>query len=121
MQGGGTRRQATNHRGGGERIGRGPANVFVHPREFPHADFRDVVRPDFDTLYSTAWLDLRREPMVVSAPDAGAPDGRHCLLPMPDMWSNVFASPGTRTTGTAGGHLPWCRRAGTARCRPACA
>jgi len=95
-----TRRQTTNYARVGEANFRGPANGFVHVREFPPADFRDVVRPNFDTLYSAAWLDLTNEPMVLSVPDTSGPDGRYYLMPMLDMWSNVFASPGTRTTGT---------------------
>lgn len=100
-----TRQQATNYARLGEHFGRGPANTFVHIREFPPADFRDVVRPNFDTLYSAAWLDLTREPMVLSLPETDGPQGRYYLMPMLDMWTNVFASPGTRTTGTGGGHF----------------
>jgi hypothetical protein len=91
-----TRRQATNV-GPGQAVGRGPMMTFTHVPTFPPADFRDVVRPNFDTLYSIAWLDLTEEPAILNVPDAA---GRYYLLPMLDMWTDVFASPGKRTTGT---------------------
>src|SRR5215510_8651874 len=96
-----TRRQFTNLESGKE-LGKGPMNMFNNVPEYPPADFKGVVRPNFDTLYSTAWLDLTKEPMVVSVPDT---NGRFYLLPMLDMWSDVFASPGWRTTGTQAGNF----------------
>jgi hypothetical protein len=78
----------------------GPMNTFVNLSEYPPADLKTVVRPNFDTLYSSAWLDLTKEPVIVSVPDTG---GRYYLLPMLDMWTDVFASPGWRTTGTQAG------------------
>jgi hypothetical protein len=92
-----TRRQMTQGPTGAK-PGRGPMGAFVHVREYPTAEFRDVVRPNFDTLYSTAWLDLGAEPMIISAPDSA---GRFYMLPCYDMWTDVFAAPGTRTSGPA--------------------
>ena len=91
-----TRKQSTNIEAGKE-FGKGPMNMFINVPAYPPADFKGVVRSNFDTLYSVAWLDLTQEPMIVSAPDT---DGRYYLLPMLDMWTDIFASPGWRTTGT---------------------
>jgi len=68
-----------------------PMNTFVSLAEFPSADMKAVVRPNFDTLYSSAWLDLIKGPMIVSVHDTA---GRYYLLPM------LFASLGWRTTET---------------------
>jgi hypothetical protein len=91
-----TRKQFTNIDAGKE-LGKGPMNMFNNIPAYPPADFKGVVRPNFDTLYSSAFLDMTKEPVVVSVPDTA---GRYYLLPMLDMWSDVFASPGWRTTGT---------------------
>jgi hypothetical protein len=96
-----TRKQFTNVEPGRE-FGKGPMNMFVNVPEYPPADFKGVVRSNFDTLYSIAWLDLTKEPLIVSAPDTA---GRFYLLPMLDMWTDVFASPGWRTTGTQAGNF----------------
>lgn len=99
-----TRQQMTNVESPGDRPGRGPANAFVHVREFPDADFKDVVKPNFDTLYSPAWLDLSTEPKIVSVPATDL----YYVLPMYDMWTDIFACPGTRTTGGAQGDFAVC-------------
>jgi hypothetical protein len=96
-----TRKQLTNQEPTPGGIG-GPMNSFANVGAFPTADMRVVVRSNFDTLYSSGWLDLTKEPMIVSAPDT---NGRYYLLPMLDMWTDVFASPGWRTTGTKAGNF----------------
>ena len=96
-----TRKQFTNLEPG-KMPGRGPMNMFNNVPTYPPADDRGVVRPNFDTLYSIAYLDMTKEPVVVSVPDT---NGRYYLLPMLDMWSDVFASPGWRTTGTQAGNF----------------
>jgi len=95
-----TRKQSIN----GDRtdFGQGPMNTFANVPAYPPADFKGVVRSNFDTLYSIAWLDLTDSPVVVSVPNTG---GRYYLLPMLDMWTDVFASPGWRTTGTQAGNF----------------
>jgi hypothetical protein len=91
-----TRKQATNVAPGKE-IGKAPKNTFASFPAYPSADDKRVVRFTFDTLQSSAWLDLTSGPVVVSAPDTA---GRYYLLSMLDMWTDVFASLGWRTTGT---------------------
>lgn len=76
---------------------RGPMGQFIRLRQYPDATFRDVTAPNADTLYTTAWLDVGKEPWVLSLPDF---KGRYFLFPMLDGWTNVFQVPGTRTTGT---------------------
>ena len=76
-----TRKQLTNMAPGKGVFG-GPMNMFANVETFPPADFKVVVRPNFDTLYSSAFLDLTKEPVVVAVPNT---KGRYYLLPMLDM------------------------------------
>jgi hypothetical protein len=76
-----------------------PTNQISHKREFPDHQFTAVVKPNCDTYYSSGFFDLKAEPLVLSVPATK----RYYLLPLLDAWSNVFASPGTRTTGTGAG------------------
>ena len=92
-----TTRQATTGTGEGQT----PANHFAHVRVLPDHRFRLVVRPNCDTLYSSAWIDLSTEPMILSVPDMG---DRYYVMPFMDAWTNVFAYVGTRTTGSGPGH-----------------
>jgi hypothetical protein len=72
-----------------------PVNQFVHARAFPDRT-ADAIRPELDTLASTAWLDLSKEPIVLGVPSLGR---RYYVMQLCDAWTNVFASPGSRTTG----------------------
>src|SRR6188768_1884419 len=76
---------------------RGPMGQIIKLRQYPDAAFRDVTAPNADTLYTTSFFDVGKEPWVLSIPDM---KGRYALLPMLDGWTNVFQVPGKRTTGT---------------------
>lgn len=73
-----------------------PMGQFSNAREYPTAEFKAVTAPNADTLYSQAWLDLSKEPYVLSIPDEG---DRYYLMPMLSGWTDVFQVPGKRTTG----------------------
>lgn len=95
-----TRRQAINPDSANKIYA--PVNTFRHLSAFPDATFRTVVRPNADTYYSAAMLDLAAEPVVLSVPNT---NGRYYMMPMLDAYTNVFASPGTRTTGNGKGNF----------------
>jgi hypothetical protein len=73
-----------------------PMGQFLNVPRYPPADFRGVSAPNADTLYSMAWLDLGKEPIVFSHPNMGK---RYFLFPMYSLWMPVIESPGSRTTG----------------------
>jgi hypothetical protein len=81
---------------------RAPMNQFINFKTFPDASYKDFTTPNADTLYSFAWLDLSTEPLVLHLPDVGS---RYYLMPLLSGWTDVFAVPGTRTTGDKPGNF----------------
>jgi hypothetical protein len=75
----------------------GPMGQMIKLRQYPDASYRDVTAPNADTLYTTAFIDVGKEPWVLSIPDM---KDRYFLFPMLDGWTTVFQVPGKRTTGT---------------------
>jgi hypothetical protein len=75
-----------------------PVNQFSVMTHYPDASFRAVARTGLDTLFAVSWADLDKDPLVLSVPDT---NGRYYVIALFDMWSNVFASIGKRTTGTS--------------------
>ena len=80
----------------------GPPNQLKRVRAFPDAGFREVVRPNVDTLYTSAFIDMAQGPFVFEMPPQSL---RYELMPFMDAWTNVFAAPGTRTLGDQGGRF----------------
>ena len=76
---------------------RGPMGHLTKFRTYPDASFKDVTAPNADTLYTTAFLDVSKEPWVMALPDM---KDRYSLFPMLSGWTDVFQVPGKRTTGT---------------------
>jgi len=94
-----TQKVGTNYETPTGVVGQSPTNQMGHAKAFPPATFRDVVRPNFDTLYSSATCDLSAGPLVLTLPKTD----RYHVFQMMDGWTEVFAAPGTRMNGGAGG------------------
>jgi hypothetical protein len=78
-----------------------PINKFHHRKRLSNAKDREVVAPNNDTLYSSAFLDLKEEPLVLYIPDT---EGRYYLIPFMDAWTNNFHNIGFCQTGTEAGN-----------------
>jgi hypothetical protein len=90
-----TRRVMTNvEMPGGSKA---PMGQFARLRTYPAVDDHSVTAPNADTLYTLTWVDVSKEPWILSIPDM---KDRYFLFPMLDMWTTVFQVPGKRTTGT---------------------
>lgn len=76
--------------------GRAPLNHISHVQRLATSNDRVIVRPNNDTFYSSAWLDLNKEPVILEVPAMGE---RYYSLQIMDAWTNAFAYVGTRATG----------------------
>ena len=77
-----------------------PINQFALARYLADATFTDIVRLNNDTLYELAWIDVGKEPWLLSVPDT---KGKYYVMQLMNYWTDVFAAPGPRTTGTGAG------------------
>jgi hypothetical protein len=78
-------------------------NHFWHSRNLTSPAYQDGGSPNNDTLYSVTWLDLSKEPVILSHPDMG---DRYFTFEIASMTSDNFAYIGKRTTsGKAGNYL----------------
>lgn len=87
------------------------SNVFFHESIDP--EYKDIVTPNVDTVYSAAWLDLSQNPVVLNVPDT---NDRYYSVQIMDAYSNSFSYIGRRTTGTKDESLPSWGRIGKVFC-----
>ena len=78
-----------------------PINQFARIRTYVSPDFKNVVRISVNSLWSHGFVDLDKEPMIVSVPDM---DGRYIVVQGLNMWTDDFMSAGTRTNGGKAGN-----------------
>ncbi|HEY9603412.1 MAG TPA: DUF1254 domain-containing protein [Allocoleopsis sp.] len=78
-----------------------PLNQFTHAERLATPESRAVVSPNTDTLYSSAWLDLDQEPIILHVPNT---HGRYYSVQFMDAYTNSFAYVGRRVTGTKEGN-----------------
>ena len=79
-----------------------PVNQFNTPSMPFTPSFTAVPAPPVDVLFSSAWLDLSKEPLVFTMPNTNGVYNQMTIL---SGWTNVLAAPGARTTGTGGGNF----------------
>jgi hypothetical protein len=77
-----------------------PMNSFFHSDALSNPKYQSGGSPNCDTLYSTAWIDLSKEPLILEVPEI---TDRFYNIEMACLDSDNFAYVGTRATGTEAG------------------
>lgn len=80
--------------------GRAPFNMFGHVSNLVTAANKEVVSPNADTVYSTAFVDLKQGAAQITVPNVGK---RYYSLMLEDAYTNVFGYIGSRATGNKAG------------------
>ncbi|MFP3390432.1 DUF1254 domain-containing protein [Brevibacillus sp. SIMBA_040] len=75
---------------------RAPLNQFFYSETLASPTFRDIVTPNSDTLYMSAWLDLSQSPMILKVPNN--PQNRYYTVQMLDVYTNTFRNVSNRST-----------------------
>lgn len=79
---------------------RQPVNTWKHFRTLATPDFNNYIPwVNTDTVYSSSWLDLRAEPVVLTTPEF--PAHRFQNIQLEDLYTHNIANRGTRTHGNA--------------------
>jgi hypothetical protein len=85
-------------------FGAGPRNTMVPIRDLVNASFKiPGLAPNVDTLYSSGWLDLKTEPLVLKVPPI--PSNRYYTLQFNDAYGSTSAYIGSRTRSDGGTYL----------------
>jgi hypothetical protein len=79
-----------------------PINQLAKMPHYVSPDFKNVVRISPNSLWTTGWVDLAKEPIVLSVPDT---KDRYYVFSIMNMWTDVFGSAGKRTTGNRSGNF----------------
>jgi hypothetical protein len=85
--------------------GLAPINQIMRAYQVPIAKFQfhsAAAWPITDASYIGAWLDLTKEPMVLSVPES---NGRYYVIMLEDAWTNDLLPVGPRTTGDGPGNF----------------
>jgi hypothetical protein len=76
-------------------------NTFSHARRLSSASERSIVKPNADTTYSSAWLDLSAGPVTFYLPEV---QDRYFVAAMYDAYSNNFRNPGNLLGSPSGNY-----------------
>ncbi|MBC3255907.1 DUF1254 domain-containing protein [Pseudomonas paralactis] len=79
-----------------------PFNHIAHTAQVLTPKDTALPSPNADTPYSFVWMDLRKEPLILTLPRIE--DERYYSVQLIDLYAQNIAYLGTRSTGNNGGH-----------------